>query len=221
MQVLLCFLLTFTVCEFTEFYDLYPFYGGNFDYSYFPRAPCGESCETPCRQCPPSPAPPRPPQPPQPPQPLPPQPPPQRCNKEYLVIRKLANWHQAMERCKGMGSQLVSIPNEQEWVEVKKAIVLAGSPANYWTSGTNLQQYDTYVWATTWEPFTFRNWAPGEPNNWLGNQHCAFIKARHFTWDDWDCNGLHYYICEKFRGNSDQCQQSPPCQTCSYSQITY
>ena len=47
----------------------------------------------------------------------------------------------------------------------------------------------------------FSNWNDDQPNNWQGNQHCAFMhpdknEESAGKWGDTDCANEYEYICE-------------------------
>ena len=58
-----------------------------------------------------------------------------------------------------------------------------------WISLTDIFHDGTWVWENLGKPLDFSNWAPGEPNNWGGLQHCAAIKLweENGKWDDIGC----------------------------------
>lgn len=42
---------------------------------------------------------------------------------------------------------------------------------------------------------TFDNWNSGEPNNYLGNEHCVTENTDHF-WHDLECHSEQSFWCE-------------------------
>ena len=64
------------------------------------------------------------------------------------------------------------------------------------------------MWDNLGKPLDFSSWAPGQPNNWHGLQHCAIMKnGGDWKWDDIGCEAIKSgnfsdgdasigYICE-------------------------
>ena len=63
----------------------------------------------------------------------------------------------------------------------------------FWIGLTDIFHDGTWVWDHLGKPLAFSAWAPGEPNNWGGLQHCAAIKVSEYgarrmgAWDDVGC----------------------------------
>merc|ERR1712168_1107750 len=62
----------------------------------------------------------------------------------------------------------------------------------FWIGLTDIFHDGTWGWDNLGKPLGYSNWAPGEPNNWRGIQHCAAIKLRweHGKWDDVGCEAI-------------------------------
>ncbi|KAL3975083.1 hypothetical protein ACER0C_023709 [Sarotherodon galilaeus] len=45
----------------------------------------------------------------------------------------------------------------------------------------------------------FRNWAPGQPDNWNSKEHCTFLRDTGF-WDDASCDSVLHTLCSDIRG---------------------
>ncbi|XP_039460891.1 macrophage mannose receptor 1-like isoform X2 [Oreochromis aureus] len=45
----------------------------------------------------------------------------------------------------------------------------------------------------------FRNWAPGQPDNWNSKEHCTFLRDTGF-WDDASCDSVLRTLCSDVRG---------------------
>ncbi|KAG8277180.1 hypothetical protein J6590_048106 [Homalodisca vitripennis] len=73
---------------------------------------------------------------------------------------------------------------------------------HFWVSGMNLALTETWTWMSTGQPFTFTDWTPGQPDNWLDlavGEHCVlFWEAGNYTWDNGICLDQSYFICEYY-----------------------
>ena len=67
---------------------------------------------------------------------------------------------------------------------------------SFWTGGTDLQAEAMWIWHGYGKEFSYTAWSPGQPDNWNG-QHCMYLDAANgYGWDDGNCNGQVYSICE-------------------------
>lgn len=69
----------------------------------------------------------------------------------------------------------------------------------FWLSGTDLADEGRFSWFTTGKVFQYTNWQANQPDNAQGNEHCVHIRGNptNYTWNDWPCQGLNYFICER------------------------
>ena len=81
-----------------------------------------------------------------------------------------------------------------------------------WIGLTDIFHDGTWVWDNLGKPLDFSNWASGEPNNYMGVQHCVALKVwgellgDNGKWDDISCETMKTgnfsldstigYICE-------------------------
>jgi hypothetical protein len=65
--------------------------------------------------------------------------------------------------------------------------------ADAWIAATDVATEGTWVWITG-EPFTFSNWAGGEPNN-LGGEDCVQMYVQG-VWNDLPCGAGQPALCE-------------------------
>jgi len=84
-----------------------------------------------------------------------------------------------------------------------------GKGISFWISG-RLSENKTkeWIWVTTGQKFTFTNWAPGMPNNFLNlGENCVgyfqldkmsktTVITPSLMWDDFPCTTLMFPICE-------------------------
>lgn len=83
----------------------------------------------------------------------------------YMLSTGSQNWTQAQAEALAVGGYLVSITSlaEQTFLETT-FLTGANDRSIYWTGATDQASEGTFVWVNG-DPFTYSNWAPGEPNN--------------------------------------------------------
>lgn len=79
-------------------------------------------------------------------------------------------------------------------------LFLAGgfSPGIFWLGGTDVQIEGEWVWTGNVQAMgSYKNWAPGEPNNANGNEHCLEMDmGGQYQWNDNNCENRFNFICE-------------------------
>ena len=102
------------------------------------------------------------------------------------------------------GGYLVEIESQEEqdallawiWEEVERVEGVEVLPPYqnplFWIGLTDVFHDGTWVWDNLGKPLDYSNWAPREPNNWGGVQHCAAIKlwGENGKWDDVGCEAV-------------------------------
>ncbi|XP_041932441.1 galactose-specific lectin nattectin-like [Alosa sapidissima] len=115
-------------------------------------------------------------------------------NRCFKLFNEMKTWSEAEGHCREQGGNLVSIHNK---VEAKVVGDLSGN--TYWTwigAGGSAEGF-TWYW-TDGSPFDYSNWAPWEPNNHLGNEHCASTNYNGGgVWNDLPCHQSHPFVCAK------------------------
>ncbi|XP_039443841.1 perlucin-like [Culex pipiens pallens] len=108
-------------------------------------------------------------------------------------------WH----KCRAHGLRLASVRSALD--DAKLLVALAqkdiNQPGPWWIAGTDMGQSGSFVWITGNMRIDGRrgytNFAPGEPNNAGGNEHCLEVGWTVGTlWNDCDCDLKKRYICE-------------------------
>jgi cysteine-rich repeat protein len=107
----------------------------------------------------------------------------------------------AVDKCQNDGGHLVTVSSDAE-----NAFVRGVHDQDKWIGARDDRgQKDTgagtYAWITG-EPFTYTNWAGGEPNAakfmcWFDQcyEHCA-IQKPDGSWNDWNCDADVDVVCE-------------------------
>ncbi|BFF93704.1 C-type lectin 37Da-like [Drosophila madeirensis] len=113
------------------------------------------------------------------------------------------NWFDAYESCRRIKSDLVAFETIDEWDLIHEYLKTLGRPDDlFWTSGNDLANVGKHNWFATGEPLTLDIWAPGEPNNNGGIEHCDELGYRgtrpnNNLLNDLSCNSTRHYICER------------------------
>ena len=110
---------------------------------------------------------------------------------------------EAARICQSYAMQLVSIESsaeEQYLIQIIEAAKF-GTHSSWWTSGSDIEVENKWVWTATGQPVQYTNWASGEPNNFSGIEHyiAIIVEGRTVKW--YDFYGINwsvmYAICEK------------------------
>ncbi|MGH0171835.1 UNVERIFIED_CONTAM: hypothetical protein FKN15_061983 [Acipenser sinensis] len=106
--------------------------------------------------------------------------------ERYTLIEVLKTWTEAQQYCREHHTDLVSIKNASENIDiVKKA---QGKP--FWIGLFN----EPWKWSHQGDNYTFHNWFNGDPDNYGGNQKCVRM-LKSGTWSDYSCNSLLPFFC--------------------------
>lgn len=79
----------------------------------------------------------------------------------YLYVNSERTWHEARNYCALQGGYLATI---QTATENEFVYQLTGGNSNVWLGATDEAEEGVWSWVTG-EPWTYKNWAEGEPNN--------------------------------------------------------
>lgn len=104
------------------------------------------------------------------------------------VSEETMNFAEAYGYCFSRGSILASIHSaEQNEIVRQKGTGWFGLTDQYQGEGNWMYIDNT--------PATYTNWAPHEPNNSWGNEHCAEVTSNGY-WNDINCNDNRKAICK-------------------------
>ena len=88
-------------------------------------------------------------------------------------------------------------------VACPKSTNVKGDSTVFYVGGQRIVEQDcdsAFVWklnSTTTIPFTYTNWAPGEPNCDFGNEGCLNLySVLNYQWNDGACAFRTHYICQ-------------------------
>lgn len=102
-------------------------------------------------------------------------------NHRYMIYDDAVTWAQAEVKAEELGGTLATISSQEEQSLIE-TIIGAGQRARYFLGGTDEGQEGTFRWVTG-EPFGLAKWAPGNPDNWSGNENYLQI-TREGYWND-------------------------------------
>lgn len=102
-------------------------------------------------------------------------------NHRYMIYDDAVTWAQAEAKAEELGGTLATISSQDEQTVVEK-LIGAGQRARYFLGGTDEGQEGTFRWVNG-EPFGLAKWAPGNPDNWSGNENYLQI-TREGYWND-------------------------------------
>lgn len=122
----------------------------------------------------------------------------QAVSKRYTVSKGKATWKEAQAKCKEAGGHLVTITSQTENDNVARLLWNAGA-RTAWIGLSDKDLESEWKWVGG-ESSTFRNWAPGEPNDAGGAEDCVEIHSGSGKWNDWGLPDKEeqksYYVCE-------------------------
>ena len=108
----------------------------------------------------------------------------------------MRSWTDAQAKCRERGETLVNIHSREENMIIKNLI--SGENDDFWIGINDRALEGNFKWSDG-SFVNFTDWAAGEPNNRGGvGQDCGLLwRAQKFKWDDYFCNQLKRYICER------------------------
>ncbi|WP_243138245.1 lectin-like protein [Heliorestis acidaminivorans] len=101
--------------------------------------------------------------------------------KTYGLFDVNKNWYEANAFAQSLGGQLVTITSKQEQ-DLINHLLTYGKRQYYWMGASDEEVEGQWGWVTG-EPFRYTNWAPGEPNNYGGENYMALLRTNGL-WND-------------------------------------
>ncbi|XP_070710716.1 type-2 ice-structuring protein-like [Pempheris klunzingeri] len=117
-----------------------------------------------------------------------------RC---FTYFPRQMSWAKAEKNCQSMGGNLASVHNVQEYHEIQRLIVsITYDYKPTWIGGSDAQEEGVWLWSDG-TLFQYKNWCPGEPNNYH-SQHCTQMNfGATKCWDDLSCGAHLPSVCAK------------------------
>ncbi|XP_023027360.1 C-type lectin mosGCTL-1 [Leptinotarsa decemlineata] len=118
----------------------------------------------------------------------------------YIHVVSTMSHPKARVFCHSLGKALVSIETKAINDKLYQTIgdKVSNKQASFWTSGEKIG--DIWYWTSNGKPFSFTSWAPGEPNDADGREHCVEASYQpdkyHLLWNDLKCDAERYVVCE-------------------------
>ena len=99
-------------------------------------------------------------------------------------------WPEAVAYCDEIDSILIE-PRNQALNNIARSY--NNKP---WIGASDVDAEGAWVWMSNGESLTYTDWAPKQPNNEGGDQHCAAIQGNG-KWGDFDCSvHTREFICQ-------------------------
>lgn len=114
----------------------------------------------------------------------------------YFVSAEKLIFDNALQKCNGMSSSMVIINDneEQGWLHLHTV-----GRGYFWLGLTDRQNENVWRWVDGSEP-TFKNWRPGQPDNWSHGhdegEDCAGL-VHGGKWNDFYCDDQLGFICKR------------------------
>ena len=134
----------------------------------------------------------------------------------YFFSKTKRSWTNARDDCIRRGAYLVEVQSKEE-DDFLRGIVMAEGKAYYYMGGNDRVKEGQWMWQKSGKPFTYTNWAPEQPDNDDGIEHCLMY-WRAIKWNDAPCDHQQLYICEK--SHTWQLQLWIGELTCAYNEHT-
>ncbi|XP_037810578.1 C-type lectin 37Db-like [Lucilia sericata] len=119
--------------------------------------------------------------------------------KFYYFGHNKVSWYNALLTCHSMGGFLASFDTAEELAELSNYLSTKYSRNfNCWLSASDQDVEGLWVWYRTGEPIAYADWYDGQPDNFMGVEHCAHLLSvgRKYQMNDDDCKTPMFYICE-------------------------
>ncbi len=114
----------------------------------------------------------------------------------YMLIKSECTWQQAKLYCEGLGGHLATPTSAEEDAFCHQLYKAAGYGRTCWLGASDLDLEGRWEWVTE-EPWSYDNWASGEPNGGTGenclNYYTGFPNGE---WNDGPENEKALFICE-------------------------
>jgi len=114
----------------------------------------------------------------------------------YILIDQLYTWNDASLYCKNNynNGNLASIHSTLDNDKITQLCINSIWYIGQCWIGYNNIQSSNYVWSDS-SVIDYVNWYSGEPNNYAGTEHCAYISF-YKKWYDYNCAVSRAFICQ-------------------------
>ena len=112
------------------------------------------------------------------------------CYKEFTEKK---TWFQALDFCRSIDSDLLSIRDKHEINLISNKYLRSG--LKYWIGLSDFDKNDRFKWSDGTD-FNNENWGSGEPNIYNGLEDCVELRSSE-TWNDANCYVSRNFVCKK------------------------
>ncbi|KAL3867977.1 hypothetical protein ACJMK2_040818 [Sinanodonta woodiana] len=115
----------------------------------------------------------------------------------YRVHKVCKSWYDARDVCRQDGGDLISLKssNFEFFNEVARSSTGFCFNSYVWVGATDIGSAGTWFWLNG-EKILSTFWYPGEPNNPVDNEHCAFFNYFPSKLDDYLCSTESNFLCQ-------------------------
>jgi mannose receptor, C type len=112
----------------------------------------------------------------------------------YCLNAAERSFTEAKRACAADGGQLAELKSSDANRAVRDAMAARFSAAKMWIGLTDTPEEGSWSWVSG-APTSHEAWAPGEPND-FGGEDCAQLFSDTWTWNDLDCSARLPSVCE-------------------------
>uniref|UniRef100_A0A087YLS7 C-type lectin domain-containing protein n=1 Tax=Poecilia formosa TaxID=48698 RepID=A0A087YLS7_POEFO len=116
---------------------------------------------------------------------------------QYYFVNTLLTWTEAQSVCRRDYTDLATIESTADVDDFLRTT--SGYTGKAWI-GLYDDTINSWTWSLNDSSFyagenSFRNWQPGQPDNYLGQQHCVQFNGSGGQWDDTRCLDTLQFVC--------------------------
>lgn len=119
-----------------------------------------------------------------------------------VSMLKAPSFSQAQQQCSMVGGHLATIVDDAQNEQLSAALNAQNQHDDVWIGLTDSAQEGVWQWVdsaagepSVLEDGAYSHWAFGQPDNWMGLEHCVDV-WRDGGWNDADCNTPKGFACK-------------------------
>ncbi|XP_005950263.1 ladderlectin-like [Simochromis diagramma] len=119
-------------------------------------------------------------------------------NQCFIYVAKPMSWAQAEINCQSMNANLASTQSLEEYQMIQRLISdTTQQDGHAWIGASDAIKEKFWFWSDG-TPLKYTNWCTGQPDNFQGNQNCAYVNfSDKKCWDDGGCESFIPSVCAK------------------------